>query len=221
MKSVTKLVRDEFLQNEHLQFGLEHGLFNLTQLARFLRPLLEARGRKSLSESAVVMALSRLKGTLKRPRSRTFKPGFKFESIQVASNLSILAYQLPPEERKAIFTVLRNLNQTGRPFTFTQGMNQLSLFVSRDDLDTIARKMGRAPIKLHRTVAVISAVVSDAVGSTPGFFSVVFQQLYVQGINVLEIASTTTELLIYVDEKDLRLAFDTLYAQFVSNRAYS
>jgi aspartokinase len=43
----------------------------------------------------------------------------------------------------------------------------------------------------------------------------VLQQVAVQGINVVEIASTATELILYLDQKDVRLAFDTLYQRFM------
>jgi hypothetical protein len=46
--------------NPALAFGLHHRLLNLTKLARFLRPSVEAQTRKGVSDSAVLMSLSRL-----------------------------------------------------------------------------------------------------------------------------------------------------------------
>jgi hypothetical protein len=34
-------------------------------------------------------------------------------------------------------------------------------------------------------------------------------------VNIVEIASTSNELIIYLEERDVELAFDTLYRQFV------
>jgi len=36
-----------------------------------------------------------------------------------------------------------------------------------------------------------------------------------QGVNVIEIASTSTELIVYINESDVRIAFDTLLRAFV------
>ncbi|MCP4606727.1 MAG: hypothetical protein GY847_40500, partial [Proteobacteria bacterium] len=44
------------------------------------------------------------------------------------------------------------------------------------------------------------------------------QQVALQNINVIEVASTATEFNVYVRSKDVRLAFDSIYQRF-SKRA--
>ena len=53
----------------------------------------------------------------------------------------------------------------------------------------------------------------------PGFLYFVLQQLYFQNINIVELASTSTELILYLAQADVRLAFDTIYQRFVHKEA--
>ena len=60
MIKISDAVREILDGSTFLQFGLHHKLINLSQLARFLHPLVEARTKKEVQRSAIHMALSRI-----------------------------------------------------------------------------------------------------------------------------------------------------------------
>ncbi|HEY7817166.1 MAG TPA: hypothetical protein VIG29_03030, partial [Vicinamibacteria bacterium] len=60
MKKIADAIEEVIEGNPALAFGIHHRLMNLTQLARFLRPSVEAQTRKEVSDAAVLMSLSRL-----------------------------------------------------------------------------------------------------------------------------------------------------------------
>jgi hypothetical protein len=41
----------------------------------------------------------------------------------------------------------------------------------------------------------------------------IFQKLYLQNVTIVEIASTSNELILYPEERDVEFAFDTVYGQ--------
>lgn len=212
MASVQAALEQQILENSFLQFGLGNGLFNLSQLARFLKVDLQSRIGRDLSESSLVMALSRASRSLRR-ESRVLDR-VELRNIQVSSNLAILTYEMSQSFRPQIAEIARDLQSRRKHISFAQGLSQVTLFVERDEVQNVERRLSIKPIQAHYTVAVIGARLDSTAIHTPGFFFAIFQQLYIQKINVLEISSTSSELLIYVEEKDLRQAFDTLYNRF-------
>lgn len=213
MTSVQASLRKLIDDNEFLQFGLANDLFNLSKTARFIQRDLEVRLKRNISVSALTMALSRLSQEQETQRIKVNR--IELRNLQVASNLAILTYEHSKTFRPQIVEMARGLQQAGKFISLSQGLNQITLFVTRDDVATVERHISLKPLHVHHTVAVIGARLHSSAIQTPGFFFAIFQQLYMQHINVLEISSTSSELLIYVDENDLPIAFDSLYQRFV------
>ena len=213
MRSAHQVLDEILHSNSMLQFGLSNRLFNLSQLAKFLAPSVIARTKKEVTEGSIVMALSRIQRDLGNPSHP--KTRFSFRNIQVTSNLCIHTYAATPERRRSVVNLTRELQNKGRSVSFTQGLSQLTIFFSREDLPRVKEVLTGRPLNAHNSIAVIGGIFDERFSLAPGFFNAVFQQLYTQGVNVVEVASTYTELLIYVEEKDMRIAFDTLYARFV------
>jgi hypothetical protein len=215
MRSVQAELESLLVENSMLQFGLSNRLFNLSQLAKHIRPSIEARAKKEVSESALVMALSRCQRDLEGGKARPRSNDFSFRNIQVSSNLCIHSYEATAERRKEVVALVRELQSKGRFVSFTHGLSQISLFFGRQDLPRVKALIPGKPIQAEHSAAVVGCLFEPDLAQTAGFFHTIFQQLYIQGVNILEVASTFTELLIYVEEKDMRLAFDTLYSRFV------
>jgi len=61
----------------------------------------------------------------------------------------------------------------------------------------------------------VSIKFNEKYSEIPGLLYYIIQQITLQNINIIEISSTFTELIIYVEKKDTRLAFDTIYNRFM------
>ena len=70
------------------------------------------------------------------------------------------------------------------------------------------------PFKETKSIGSLSVRFDESYLKTPGFIYLVLQQLYFQNLNVVELTSTATELIIYLSEDEVQLAFDTLYSRF-------
>jgi aspartokinase len=64
-------------------------------------------------------------------------------------------------------------------------------------------------------VAALSVRFNAKYLEVPGLLYKILEQIALQGVNVIEIASTSTELIVYINESDVRIAFDTLLRAFV------
>lgn len=199
----------------HLHLGLHQRLFNLTQLARYLAPLLRARLGKAVQPSAITMALSRLQRDL--PKSyRPREERFKVENLSVHSNLCVFTVEKTKEAHRQAHFLYNKLARIKSYFTVTEGLTQITLIFDARELPVVERELSVAVVAKHQTAGALSISFPKQYIRTPGFLYIVLQQVAVQGINIIELGSTATELILYLDRKDLRLAFDTIFQRFCS-----
>ncbi len=215
MANLTTILNEVIKANPTIQVGLSNKLFNLSQLARFLLPTIQAKSDRDISQAALLMALSRYQRSINSSDLSESQITYSFKNIQVTSNLSIFSYAYTPDRRREVITLAKEIEAKGRPLSFTHGLGQITLFVQNDDVSRVRARLNGKPLQVNTNIALVGALFSEDECKKPGFFHAVFQQLYLQKINVIEVASTMTELLIYIDETDLRLAFDTLYNRFI------
>ena len=217
---MTKLAReleDLVTRNPFLHQGMREGLFNASALARAVQPLLSARMGKEVTASAVSMALSRFGASFESSSSATLAldTPFSTKEIGIRSNLELISFTQTAVVRQGLERIYRKLQKRDLFATLTEGMREATLIFEESDLDFDFPSLGK-PLIHKRGVGCIAIYFPKEYGSTPGFLYTVFQQLYFQGINVVEIASTFRELLIYVNDSDLQLGFDTIYKRFVA-----
>jgi hypothetical protein len=74
--------------------------------------------------------------------------------------------------------------------------------------------IGAKPSRVARAIASLSVSLTEQNLATPGILYRLLQPLSLQGVNVAEVASTTREFHIYLDERDVILALEALYATF-------
>jgi hypothetical protein len=218
MRKIPDALRDIISGNHTLQFGFAHNLFNLTQLARFLQPLVRAKVQKEASVSAICMALSRLNGDLPRA-ARSSIEKFRFRNLTVHPDLVILTLPRTADIHRQIQSLYSKLARRDGHFSVTEAIHQITVIIDAAVLDTALGVLGSRPLVKPIRASSVCASFDQKYLSTPGFLYVILQQLALQGINILELSSTATELVLYLNPNDVTLAFDTLYERFMRNRA--
>ncbi len=208
-EAVTELVED----NAFFRFGLYHRLLNLAQVARFIRPMIEAQIRKAVQTSAISMALSRLQNEL-TDEPEAVKT-FRVDRINLHANLCVLSFPKVDAIQSALQAVYGHLGNEGAYITFTEGTAEITTIFDRTYMAYVLDQMPVSPVGRHDQVSGLGVRFNQRYGDTPGLIYELLQQLAVQRINLVEIASTRTELNIYLHESDVRRAFDSLYARFV------
>lgn len=217
MRKLATELRNLIKDNPFLEQGVREELFNTSALARAVQPLLEARLSKEVSVSAISMALSRLGGGQDQSKSGGLTPRrvLSTKELGIRSNLEVISFAQSGAARQGLERLYRRLQKREYFATLTEGVRELTLIFESGDVEVDFSSLGR-PLLHKKGVGCIAIYFPKEYGSQPGFLYAVFQQLFFQGINVIEIASTSRELLVYVDESDLRLGFDTIYSRFVS-----
>lgn len=200
--------------NPHLEFGVAHNLFNQAQLARFLKPLVTARIKKEVSVPALSMALSRLTPSLpKGARQRIER--FKFKNLIIQSGLAILTLAKTQEAHRQVNNLYNKASKSNSHFCVSEGHGQITVIIDEAELPGALNSLQDKSLVKPILASSISMAFDPKYLATPGFLYIVLQQIALQGINILELSSTATELIVYVSPEEVTLAFDTLYERFM------
>lgn len=198
--------------NPLLQFGLHHKLMNLTQVAKYIDSLIETRVKKDAGTSAIVMALSRLQKEMAKDAPQ--REDFNINSIDIHTNLATFTYQKTTQTARAIHKLANSIQSKGGYISLSEGMRETTVIIERENLDVLRKTVTEHSVHTHENISGIGIVFDEKYTRFPGMFYILMQQLLLQNINVIEITSTFTSLVFYIDERDTRLAFDTLYGLF-------
>ncbi len=199
-----------------LEEGLASGILNLSAVARTIRPQVEALTHKKVAASAVVMALSRLAPRLGVKAVDARKLARHIRDVTVRSNITEFTFQNSSTMMACQRRLLAEAHGAPDAFvTFTQGVHETTVMVHRD-LEPMVEKVFAGEKRLAR-LARLSAVGihhTAKVVDTPGVYYAILKQLMWGNINVVELVSTYTELILVLETQDVDRAFTILKTYF-------
>lgn len=205
---------DEIVEGDgFLNFGISNRLLNLTQTAKWIKPLIETRLKKTVSTSALLMALSRMAKIASHLVPSREK--IKLSRLNVYNDLCELAYPKTSASLKHLEKVQALAFKNHGYLTITQGVNEIMIIAESKLEEKVRAIMSSKPIFYEDNLAALGVQFDPKYVWNVGFVYHLVQQVTLQNINILDFSSTYTELFFYLKEKDLRLAFDTIYGQFM------
>ncbi|MEK7063130.1 MAG: hypothetical protein AAB955_00385 [Patescibacteria group bacterium] len=213
MRSIPQAVQDAIETDGFLHFGLANRVLNLSKTAKFIKPLVEARTKKSVSISAITMALSRLR--VRKHQKNAQLKAVKLSAIRIHKDLAELTYERTAEHTHALEKVSAELRRTSEYCVATYGTSEITLIVARGSEQTVRKAVSARPRAEIRNLVAISVQFDEKYIEQSGMVYTLIQQLTFQNVNVVEFSSTYTELVFYLATKDMKVAFDTLYEQFM------
>ena len=212
MLKIPKAVQEIINSTPMFKWAISNKLFNLTKLAGLIKPQIEAQTKKEVKESAITMALSRIQTnnskTLPKPEN------FKLTNLSFRTGLSILTYNKSERIQQKIETLHHNPNIKASIISITEGDNEITIIMETETFSEIKKTISTTPLNEQSSLTAIHIKFPKESLNTPGLLFLIIQQLALQYINIVEIASTYSEFIVYVDQKESRLAFDTLIGSF-------
>ncbi len=163
------------------------------------------------------MCLSRQQKKIEKIMPFLTKP--QITNLTIHANLFSICFYTHPELFKRINQVYAKIKEKNGYINIIQGIQETSLIVDENFKDLVYKKI-QAPIKnqCKEEMASLNIELDEKVYNTPGQFYSLIQAISFQGINIREITSAFKEVIIYVDQKDIKCAFDTIYNSFVSKK---
>ena len=236
MAGISSEVADLVRRDPMLDFGMREGLLNLTRVAHYIRPLVMARVHRDVSVSSIVMALSRLQrsdaasegssggtsggasagtsGTTAGPGRSVGESSTLVDRLTVQSGLAVVSLTRTAESHKTVQRIFARMQADGSHATVSEGVREIALILEQKNLRVVESALSEKPLQVVRDVAGLSVHIADAAIEEPRVLYSVLQQVALQNISVIEIASTRSEFHLYLSERDVMLAFDSIYSRF-------
>ena len=193
--------------------SLSEGLINISALARKIRPQLESNSNKTIKESTIIMAISRL--PLSKEESIQLKIKQVIDNIGdliVRSNLRKYNFRNYPgiSANQALF--LKKIETINDSFyTVSRGIAETTLIVNAQLSSQLEESLDAEHLLSH--TASLSAITlklpTDNV-KTEGIYYFILKKLAWKSISVEEVISTTNEFTIVVPSKMVSKAFEVL-----------
>ncbi|HDP94500.1 MAG TPA: hypothetical protein ENN40_03960 [Candidatus Aminicenantes bacterium] len=212
MRTISDALTEWLIKSPFIEEAMSRDILNLSALARELRPGLEKQLMRDLSDSAVMMALNRMKESVSGKRSYLEKALRGVGKIAVRSGLGELTYRHSPSVYYCLKRLLESVEEDGDAFiTLTQGVNEITLVLGEDVMDKAVRFFVRETlIQSLENLAAVSVRLDESVIFTPGIHYGLLKPLAWSGINVVEVVSTYSEFTIILEAAVVDRSFSIL-----------
>jgi hypothetical protein len=207
MVTVARIVEKLVKGNPSLEIALAKDIISYSKLARYVHGEVEKEFGKSVNDAAIAVALKRLKERSGHLYER--KGEFYALEINASSNLTEITigktnrlpqtmkgiYEFPELEEGCIMHAVHGNNQTSFVFTSRLEKRMRSMLASEKVISEI------------KDLAQLSIRFDEKMFQAPGFIVYVLKELAWNNINIVEIVSTYTELIVIVKKEHLLTAY--------------
>lgn len=213
MVTIAHLVEREIRDQPFLQEALRKRLVNYGSLAEQIIPKIEKELKKKIKYGAVIMALRRLTDKLE---THFVKPiltkEFRESELSMKSNVVVITVL----KSATVFSILKKLYnlvnfERGDFLTITQGSQEVTILVSQKYKEAFLKEFKNEKIiRKEENAVAISLKYSDIFIRKPGFIFALTRELAWKNINIIELASTMTEIIFILSKDDSVSAYRAL-----------
>lgn len=211
--TVSKALSSILMRSPFLEEAIADGLINVSSLARKLKPEIEEALGKKVKVGAIVMAINRMEPNYYYKVNIGIKDFIRnMGDIIVRSNLSDYTYQVSKTLNQNKTKLLQHISNEGEHFcTFSQGVYESNIVVSKA-LDDVMDQVFANEKKLSSKFNLSSVTIKLPSDNTEvsGLYYYIFKKLAWDGINIVEVISTTNEFTLVVSDEDVDKAFSIL-----------
>lgn len=213
MVTISESVSDIVSRKPFLEEALASGLINLSSLAREIHSEVCNRLEKDVKHGAIVMALKRLKPTVNFQINLRIKKVVELMGdITVRSNLADYTFRNSDSLTNCQTELLKIISDRKEIFyAFSQGIYETTLILSDVIGEEIAKIFDNEILTFKISdLSSITIKLPEENAQVFGVYYHILKKLAYEGINILEIVSTTHEFTVIVNDSDVDAAFSVL-----------
>lgn len=215
MPTVAHLVQKYVRSLPHLEQFVERDLVSFHRLARYLLPQIEAELGHKADEGAVVMALSRLREKMgERKQEQKKAKGWDDIQLSLQSGAIEIDLQKSPGAQKRITDIQALVAKKGdNLFSIVQSQDEITIIASEKHEKEFVKMLHGSGIHIlhvEKNLSLLYLRFPQDILYQPGFFDRVLRELAWENINVFEVVSTLSELVLVLKEDDAARAYDVL-----------
>lgn len=210
MKTISSVVEKYIKNKPFLSTALSEGIINLTSLSRRIKPEIELVLKKQIRSGAIVMALKRISNSLEFVSTHKILKVLKnIGDITVRSNLIDYSFKVSDSLLSCQAKFLSEIDNPQLIFyTSSRGVTESNIIISNEMKEKMEAYFEKEIlIKKTDNLSSISIKLPVENVSIPGIYYFIFQKMSWEGINIIEVISTSNEFTIVLDDKNVNDAF--------------
>jgi hypothetical protein len=213
MKKLSEIVEEEIKRSPFLMESLREGLINISALARKIQKPVEKIIGKGVQTNAIIMSINRLPIQLEQKQEPNLVRFIsKLRDVRVRSNIVDYTFVSSGTLIHAQTSLLLRAAELPKSFhSISQGVTETTILVDESlekDLIHIFRK--EKCIERERDLTVLTFLLPAENRVLYGFYYFILREFAWNGINLVEVISTSNEFTLVVSTKDLDAAFKVL-----------
>ncbi len=214
MIKIAEVVEQLVRQSPFISEAINDGLINVSALARRLQADVEKQLGKSVKSGAIIMAINRLQTGELMFIEKNIRLFFQqLSDISVRSNLSDYTFQ---NSDTLLQKQVRLLDMISRDFpnafySFSQGVGETTIIITNsldEQVDLIFE--GENQLDKESQLSAITLMLPTENRNLYGVYYYILKDLAWQGINLVELISTSNEFTLIVSDEDLDHAFSVI-----------
>lgn len=211
--TIGKITEDIINRSPFLREAITEELINISSLARKIKPEIEEVIKKEVKEGAVVMAIKRMSpGHYHKINLKIRNFMSDIGDFIVRSDLEDFTYANSDSLRAKQVDLMRAINKEKDYFlTVCRGINETTLIASKTIAPSVQQLFSDETVKSHTSnLASVTIKLPAKNVEISGIYYYILKHLAWEGINIVEIVSTTNEFTIVVSSEVVDLAFSVL-----------
>jgi len=213
MNSIGKITEDLINRSPFLREAMTDDLINISALARMLKPEIEEMVGKEVKEGAIVMAIKRMSpGLYHRLNVKITNVMGELGDFLVRSNLTDFTFENSESMKVKQTELIQEINKENDSFfTICKGVTETTFIVSSQHTSKIERIFSQEKLKSNtKDLASVTVKLPQINREIYGIYYYILKHLAWEGINIVEIVSTSNEFTIVVKQDDVDKAFKIL-----------
>jgi len=213
MQSLGKITEELINRSPFLREAMAENLINISSLARKLKPEIEEIFKKEVNEGAIVMAIKRMPpGYYHQLELKIKNVMGEIGDLLVRSNLADFTYKNSDTLKEKQSLLMNMLNKENDSFfTICHGITETTIIVSSNHIDVINEIFKDEKLTAHsKNLASVSVKLPPINSELHGIYYYLLKHLAWEGINIIEIVSTSNEFTTIVSQVDIDRAFTIL-----------
>jgi len=213
MNSIGKITEDLINRSPFLREAMTDDLINISALARKLKPEIESTIGKEVKEGAIIMAIKRMTpGLYHRLNLKITKVMGDLGDFLVRSNLIDYTYENSDSIKAKQGELINEINKDNDSFfALCKGVTETTFIVNAQKKEVVERIFKNDKLKSNNNdLASVTVKLPKINTEIYGIYYYILKHLAWEGINIIEIVSTSNEFTVIVKQDDVDKAFKIL-----------
>jgi hypothetical protein len=196
-----------------LREAMAEDLINISALARKLQPDIEEMMGKKVNEGAIVMAIKRMTpGLYQRLNMKITNMMGDLGDFLIRNNLTDFTFENSDTLKTTQTLLFETISKESDSFfALCQGVTETSYVLQERHSALVEKYFAKERMKSHNlNLSSVTVVLPNLNNEIYGVYYYLLKHLAWQGINIVEIVSTSTEFTVVVRQADVESAFSIL-----------